>query len=78
MPVRPEPIVPQNPVITNLNGLLADIYVRHIALRDADFEKHYRVFGSIFRRLIKEMKEGDAYFKQYSSTVSNYNILLFY
>lgn len=59
--------IPENPVITNLNSLLSDIYVRFIKL--TDFDTHYRVFDTIFQAVHKKMKEVDPYYQKYSSTV---------
>ncbi|CAH0699696.1 unnamed protein product [Spodoptera exigua] len=59
--------IPENPVITNLNSLLSDIYVRYIKL--SDFGTHYRVFDTIFQAVHKKMKEVDPYYQKYSSTV---------
>lgn len=64
------PNAPRNPVVTNLNSLLSDIYVRYIQLKPDDFRLHYRVFDSIFQDLHKKMKEVDLYYGRYSSTVS--------
>ncbi|XP_059061412.1 cyclic GMP-AMP synthase-like receptor isoform X2 [Achroia grisella] len=60
--------IPDNPVINNLDSLLSDLYVRFIALRDDDFQLHYRVFNCIFSTIHKNMKEVDSYFNRYSST----------
>ncbi|KAM3961878.1 cyclic GMP-AMP synthase-like receptor [Aphomia sociella] len=60
--------VPDKPVITNLDSLLADIYVRYIAMRAVDFRLYYRVFNSIFDTIHKNMKEVDPYYRRYSST----------
>ncbi|KAJ8732490.1 hypothetical protein PYW07_015089 [Mythimna separata] len=61
------PNIPENPVISNLNSLLSDIYVRYIKL--TEFNLHYKVFDTIFQDLHKKMKEVDPYYKKYSSTV---------
>lgn len=63
------PNAPRNPVITNLNSLLADIFVRYIQLNPSDFRLHYRVFDRIFQDLHSKMKEVDPYYRRYSSTV---------
>ncbi|XP_063532752.1 cyclic GMP-AMP synthase-like receptor isoform X2 [Cydia strobilella] len=62
-------VVPGNPLITNMNGLLHDIYKRYIALKDEEFEEHYNVFMKIFYRLHEQMKVADKYYNRYSSTV---------
>ncbi|PZC83898.1 hypothetical protein B5X24_HaOG206647 [Helicoverpa armigera] len=61
------PNIPDNPNISNLNALLADIHVRYIKL--TQFGIHYRVFDTIFQDLHKKMKEVDPYYRKYSSTV---------
>lgn len=60
--------VPDNPVINNLDSLLADIYLRFIALRADDFKLYYKIFDSIFSAIHRNMKEIDPYFNRYSST----------
>ena len=67
--VVPSSKIPQNPVITNLNSLLADIYVRFVQIKSDDFEIHYKVFNSIFQQLHKKMKEVDLYYNRYFSAV---------
>ncbi|XP_061728299.1 cyclic GMP-AMP synthase-like receptor isoform X1 [Cydia pomonella] len=69
LPAEPVLVVPEKPVITNMNGLLHDIYVRYIALKDKEFEVHYNVFMNIFHRLHEQMKVADKYYNRYSSTV---------
>ncbi|XP_046960435.1 cyclic GMP-AMP synthase-like receptor isoform X2 [Vanessa cardui] len=61
--------VPVSPNITNLNGLLADIYVRYIALKKEDFRLHYRVFTEVFSQIHNNMKEVDKYYNRYSSNI---------
>ncbi|XP_039748771.1 cyclic GMP-AMP synthase-like isoform X2 [Pararge aegeria] len=61
--------VPARPSITNLNSLLADIYVRYIALKKEDFQLHYNVFTEVFGRLHRYMKQVDKYYERYSSNV---------
>ncbi|XP_073966456.1 cyclic GMP-AMP synthase-like receptor isoform X1 [Choristoneura fumiferana] len=58
-----------HPQISNINGLLDDIYRRYIELKDKEFDEHYTVFQTIFWRLHELMKEVDPYYKRYSSTV---------
>ncbi|XP_023940040.2 cyclic GMP-AMP synthase-like receptor [Bicyclus anynana] len=61
--------VPSWPNINNLNALLADIHVRHIALKREDFQRHYRVFMGVFAQLQQCMKEVDKYYERYASNV---------
>lgn len=56
-----------SPVITNLNSLLSDIYVRFLQLKE--FDIHYKVFDTVFNDLHNKMKQVDAYYRRYSSTV---------
>ncbi|KAI8431643.1 hypothetical protein MSG28_016122 [Choristoneura fumiferana] len=59
-----------HPQISNINGLLDDIYRRYIELKDKEFEEHYTVFQTIFWRLHELMKEVDPYYKRYSTTTT--------
>ena len=72
MTIEEIPNIPDNPVITNLNSLLSDIFVRYIKL--SEFGLHYKVFDTIFQDLHKKMKEVDPYYRKYSSTVCIYLI----
>lgn len=62
--------VPAAPVLRDLNAVLADIYVRHIALKKEDCHNYYEVFTNIFYRIHQAMKEVDTYYAKYSSEVS--------
>ncbi|KAG7299676.1 hypothetical protein JYU34_016673 [Plutella xylostella] len=59
--------IPENPVITNLNSLLDDIYVRYVALKNEDFNLYFGVFSQLFDKLQTEMKLVDKYYNKYSS-----------
>ncbi|XP_013175784.1 PREDICTED: uncharacterized protein LOC106123916 [Papilio xuthus] len=61
--------VPASPLLRNLDAVLADIYVRHIALKKEDCHNYYEVFTQIFYKIHKAMKEVDPYFDKYSSEV---------
>ncbi|KAJ2947141.1 hypothetical protein O0L34_g16498 [Tuta absoluta] len=61
--------IPKMPIITNIDSLLHDIYLRYISLNDEDFERYYNVVHAIFLQLHSKMKEVDLYYKKYSSTV---------
>ncbi|XP_014364974.2 cyclic GMP-AMP synthase isoform X1 [Papilio machaon] len=61
--------VPVKPVLRDLNDVLADVYVRHIALRKEDCRYYYEIFTQIFYRIHNAMKEVDPYYAKYSSEV---------
>ncbi|CAG9560170.1 unnamed protein product [Danaus chrysippus] len=61
--------IPRVPCITNLNSLLADIYVRYIAIKREDFDLHFRVFSEIFKTLHGNMKAVDKYYERYASNI---------
>ncbi|KOB76628.1 ADP-ribosylation factor-like protein [Operophtera brumata] len=65
---------PENPCISNLNLLLADIHVRHIQLKDDDFQLHYNVFDNVFQHLHKKMMEVDPYYRKYHSTPDEFDM----
>ncbi|XP_014364976.2 cyclic GMP-AMP synthase isoform X2 [Papilio machaon] len=61
--------VPVKPVLRDLNDVLADVYVRHIALRKEDCRYYYEIFTQIFYRIHNAMKEVDPYYAKYSSEI---------
>lgn len=65
--------IPRIPCITNLNSLLADIYVRYIAIKREDFDLHFKVFSEVFKILHGNMKAVDKYYERYASNVCIYN-----
>ncbi|XP_061377793.1 cyclic GMP-AMP synthase-like receptor isoform X1 [Danaus plexippus] len=61
--------IPRIPCITNLNSLLADIYVRYIAIKREDFDLHFKVFSEVFKILHGNMKAVDKYYERYASNI---------
>ncbi|GBP54079.1 Cyclic GMP-AMP synthase [Eumeta japonica] len=55
------------PSLSNLDSLLADVYRRHVALKDSDFDAYYAVYCDVFAELQEKMKAVDPYYAQYSS-----------
>ncbi|CAH2050952.1 unnamed protein product, partial [Iphiclides podalirius] len=61
--------VPARPTLSNLNAVLADVYVRHVALKQEDCQLYYKVYTQVFYRLHELMKQVDPYYERYSSAI---------
>lgn len=54
----------------NMDVFLKEVFVRYIAIQDADYKKAQSVFNSVFDQVKQKMCEQDSYYGKYANEVS--------
>ncbi|CAG9115745.1 unnamed protein product [Plutella xylostella] len=55
----------------NMDVFLKEVFVRYIAIQDADYKKAQSVFNSVFDQVKQKMCEQDSYYGKYANEVLN-------